>query len=174
MKDRFLIFFRKNPANPKSIYAATTDGIFKSIDAGLNWLCILPIIMGEDIIIYPADTSQIVVSCGNLGSDSSGIYYSTDAGINWSKSASLPDFNGKTLLDTISAEEIWACTSCNACVTECPISIDPLSIIIDLRRNLVMENSAAPQELNLMMTNIENNGAPWQYNQMDRLNWKDE
>jgi Fe-S oxidoreductase len=49
-----------------------------------------------------------------------------------------------------------------------------LSIIIDLRRYLVMEKSAAPQELNLMMSNIENNGAPWQYNQMDRLNWKDE
>lgn len=82
--------------------------------------------------------------------------------------------DGKSLLDTISEEEIWACTSCNACVTECPISIDPLSIIVDLRRYLVMENSAAPQELNLMMSNIENNGAPWQYNQMDRLNWKDE
>jgi len=82
--------------------------------------------------------------------------------------------DGKSLLDTISAEEIWACTSCNACVTECPISIDPLSIIIYLSRHLVMENSAAPQELNLMMTNVENNGAPWQYNQMDRLNWKDE
>lgn len=80
----------------------------------------------------------------------------------------------KSLLDTISNEEIWACTSCNACVTECPINIDPLSIIMDLRRYLVMEQSSAPQELNLMMTNIENNGAPWQYNQMDRLNWKDE
>jgi Fe-S oxidoreductase len=82
--------------------------------------------------------------------------------------------DGKSLLDTITEAEIWACTSCNACVTECPISIDPLSIIIDLRRYLVMEKSAAPQELNLMMSNIENNGAPWQYNQMDRLNWKDE
>ncbi|MEL4455293.1 (Fe-S)-binding protein [Lutimonas vermicola] len=82
--------------------------------------------------------------------------------------------DGKTLLDTISEAEIWACTSCNACVTECPVSIDPLSIIIDLRRFLVMEKSAAPQELNMMMTNIENNGAPWQYSQMDRLNWKDE
>ena len=82
--------------------------------------------------------------------------------------------DGKTLLDTISEAEIWACTSCNACVTECPISIDPLSIIIDIRRYLVMEKSAAPQELNLMMTNVENNGAPWQYSQMDRLNWKDE
>lgn len=82
--------------------------------------------------------------------------------------------DGKSLLDTITAEELWACTSCNACVTECPISIDPLSIITDMRRYLVMENSAAPQELNLMMSNVENNGAPWQYSQMDRLNWKDE
>ena len=82
--------------------------------------------------------------------------------------------DGKSLMDYISPEEIWACTSCNACVTECPVDIDPLSIIIDMRRFLVMENSQAPQELNMMMTNIENNGAPWQYNQMDRLNWKDE
>ena len=82
--------------------------------------------------------------------------------------------DGKTLFDTISTEELWACTSCNACVEECPVSIDPLSIIMDMRRYEVMEKSAAPQELNAMMTNIENNGAPWQYNQMDRLNWKDE
>jgi len=82
--------------------------------------------------------------------------------------------DGKSLFSYITEEEIWACTSCNACVTECPVSIDPLSIIIDLRRYLVMEKSSAPQELNSMMANIENNGAPWQYNQMDRLNWKDE
>lgn len=83
--------------------------------------------------------------------------------------------DGKTLLnDYITPEELWACTSCNACVEECPVNISPLSIIIDMRRYLVMEQSAAPTELNNMMTNIENNGAPWQYNQMDRLNWKDE
>ena len=83
--------------------------------------------------------------------------------------------DGKQLLnDYISPEELWACTSCNACVEECPVNIDPLSIIMDMRRYLVMEESAAPQELNAMMTNIENNGAPWQYNQQDRLNWKDE
>lgn len=83
--------------------------------------------------------------------------------------------DGKQLLnDYITPEELWACTSCNACVEECPVNIDPLSIIVDMRRYLVMEQSAAPQELNMMMTNIENNGAPWQYNQMDRLNWKDE
>lgn len=83
--------------------------------------------------------------------------------------------DGKSLLhDYISTEELWACTSCNACVEECPIEISPLSIIIDMRRYLVMEQSAAPNELNNVMTNIENNGAPWQYNQMDRLNWSTE
>ncbi|NNL81378.1 MAG: (Fe-S)-binding protein [Flavobacteriaceae bacterium] len=80
--------------------------------------------------------------------------------------------DGKQLLDDhISREELWACTSCNACVEACPVSINPLSIIMDMRRYLVMEQSAAPSELNNMMTNIENNGAPWPYNQMDRLNW---
>ena len=83
--------------------------------------------------------------------------------------------DGKQLLnDYITPEELWACTSCNACVEECPISIDPLSIIMDMRKYLVMEQSAAPQELNMMMTNVENNGAPWQYNQQDRLNWANE
>ena len=83
--------------------------------------------------------------------------------------------DGKQLLGNyVSNEEIWACTSCNACVEACPVSINPLSIIIDLRRYLVMEQSAAPVELNNMMNNIENNGAPWPYNQMDRLNWNKE
>ncbi len=80
--------------------------------------------------------------------------------------------DGKTLLnDYITTEELWACTTCNACVEACPIGIDPLSIIMDMRRYLVLENSAAPTELNVTMGNIENNGAPWPYNQMDRLNW---
>jgi len=83
--------------------------------------------------------------------------------------------DGKSLLnDYITPEELWACTTCNGCVEACPVNIDPLSIIMDMRRYLVMEQSAAPVELNGMMTNIENNGAPWQYSQMDRLNWKDE
>ncbi|WP_437395732.1 4Fe-4S dicluster domain-containing protein [Flagellimonas lutimaris] len=83
--------------------------------------------------------------------------------------------DGKQLLDDyISREELWACTTCNACVQACPVSIDPLSIIVEMRRYLVMEQSAAPTELNNMMSNIENNGAPWPYNQMDRLNWVNE
>jgi heterodisulfide reductase subunit C len=78
----------------------------------------------------------------------------------------------KQLLDGyISREELWACTTCNACVDACPIGIDPLSIIMDMRQYLVMEQSAAPVELNNAMTNIENNSAPWPYNQQDRLDW---
>jgi heterodisulfide reductase subunit C len=97
-----------------------------------------------------------------------------EVGKNIDKNGTFQDDGKQLLNDFITPEEIWACTSCNACVEECPVNIDPLSIIIDLRRYLVMEQSAASQELNMMMTNIENNGAPWQYNQMDRLNWKDE
>ncbi len=83
--------------------------------------------------------------------------------------------DGKGLVhDYISKEELWACTTCNACTEACPINIDPLSIIIDLRRYLVLEESAAPQELNMMSTNIENNGAPWQFSQSDRLKWATE
>lgn len=83
--------------------------------------------------------------------------------------------DGKSLLgDYITEEEIWACTSCNACVQECPVNIDPLSIIVDLRRFLVMEESKIPTELTGMLTNIENNGAPWQFSPSDRLNWANE
>ena len=80
--------------------------------------------------------------------------------------------DGKQLLnDYISSEELWACTSCNACVEACPIGIDPLSIIMDMRQYLVMEQSAAPSDLNNMMSNIENNGAPWPFSNQDRMLW---
>ena len=80
--------------------------------------------------------------------------------------------DGKKLLgDYISTEEIWACTSCNACVESCPIDIDPLSIIMSMRQYLVLEKSAAPSDLNNMMNNIENNGAPWPFSQQERTNW---
>ena len=80
--------------------------------------------------------------------------------------------DGKKLLDNyITREELWACTSCNACTEACPVDIDPLSIIMDMRQYLVMEKSAAPSDLNAMMSNIENNGAPWPFNNQDRLLW---
>jgi heterodisulfide reductase subunit C len=83
--------------------------------------------------------------------------------------------DGKSLLDSyISREEIWACTSCNACVDACPVNIDPLSIITELRRYAVMEESQAPAALNNMFSNVENNGAPWKYSPDDRANWMNE
>ncbi len=81
----------------------------------------------------------------------------------------------KTLLnDYITPEELWACTSCNACVEACPVNNNPLDVIIDLRRYLVMEESKAANELNIMFSNIENNGAPWAFPAADRLNWANE
>jgi len=83
--------------------------------------------------------------------------------------------DNKSLLgDYVTKEELWACTTCNACTDACPINLDPLSIIVDLRRYLVMEESAAPTELNNMFSNVENNGAPWQFPAADRLKWLDE
>ncbi|TKC07138.1 4Fe-4S dicluster domain-containing protein [Pedobacter frigoris] len=83
--------------------------------------------------------------------------------------------DGKSLIDTyISREEIWACTSCNACTEACPINIDPLAIITELRRYAVMEESQSPASINAMLGNIENNGAPWKYSPADRLNWAKE
>lgn len=80
--------------------------------------------------------------------------------------------DGKFLLDDyISREELWACTTCNACVEACPVNINPLEIITEMRRYVVMEESQAPASLNNMFGNVENNGAPWKYSQADRFNW---
>lgn len=97
-----------------------------------------------------------------------------EVGKNIDKNGKFVDDGKKLLNDHITKEELWACTTCNACTEACPLLLDPLSIIFEMRRFLVMEQSAAPQELNLMMTNVENNAAPWQYNQADRLNWANE
>lgn len=79
--------------------------------------------------------------------------------------------NKSLLRDYISEEELWACTTCNACAKECPININHPTLIIDMRRYLVMEEASAPGELKAVFNNIENNGAPWQYSAGDRLNW---
>ena len=94
-----------------------------------------------------------------------------EVGNNINKNKQFLDDNKSLLGDYIKKEEIWACTTCNACVESCPIGIDPMSIILDIRRYMVMEESSAPNEINNMMTNIENNGAPWQFNNQDRINW---
>jgi ferredoxin len=79
--------------------------------------------------------------------------------------------DGKNLLSYITVEELRACTTCNACVEECPVSISPLEIIIEMRRALIMEDSNAPQEWNTMFSNVENNFAPWKYSPDDRDKW---
>jgi len=93
--------------------------------------------------------------------------------LNKNKGIFVPD-NKELLNDYISTEELWACTSCNACAEACPIEINPLSIIMDMRQYLVLEKSAAPTELNSMLSNIENNGAPWPFSNQDRLQWANE
>ena len=82
--------------------------------------------------------------------------------------------NKSLLRNYVSTEEIWACTTCNACATECPVNINHPGIIIDMRRYLVMEEGNAPGEIKAMFSNIENNGAPWQYSPEDRLQWAGE
>ena len=99
----------------------------------------------------------------------------TEVGNNIDKNGGKFVDDGRSLLyDFITPEELWACNTCNACVQECPVNIDPVSIIIDLRRYLVMEKSEAPGELAGMFSNMENNGAPWQFSPSDRANWINE
>ncbi len=97
-----------------------------------------------------------------------------EIGKNINKNGKFVDDGKKLLDDHIQREELRACTTCNACVEACPVLIDPLSIIMDLRRFMIMEESSMPHEWQLMQNNIENNAAPWQYNQADRLNWATE
>ncbi len=92
-----------NPKNPKTIFAATSIGIYRSYDAGSSWEKIKDAEMGEDIIVNPADTNKILVSTGNLGSSDAGIYRSTDGGDTWTKLKGIPYFTGKTLMDYYAA-----------------------------------------------------------------------
>ncbi|MEO6452728.1 MAG: (Fe-S)-binding protein [Ginsengibacter sp.] len=94
-----------------------------------------------------------------------------EVGRNINKNKNFTDDNKTLLHNYITEEELRACTTCNACVEECPVSINPLDIILELRRSLVMEESNAPQEWNAMFSNIENNFAPWKFSPDDRDKW---
>ena len=161
------------PANPDVVPAK-----FGASDVqDLNWVQLLNAYTctecGRCTSSCPANTTGKKLSPRKIMMDTRDRLEEVGKNIDANKGIFVPD--NKTLLnDYITPEELWACTSCNACVEECPINISPLSIIMDMRRYLVMEQSAAPMELNAVMTNIENNGAPWQYNQQDRLNWRNE
>ena len=143
----------------------------------LNWVQLLNAYTctecGRCTSVCPANITGKKLSPRKIMMDTRDRMEEVGKNIDANKGIFIPD--NKTLLnDYITPEELWACTSCNACVEECPVNINPLSIIMDMRRYLVMEQSAAPMPVNAMMSNIENNGAPWQYNQQDRLNWKNE
>ena len=161
------------PANPDAVPAK-----FGASDVqDLNWVQLLNAYSctecGRCTSSCPANQTGKKLSPRKIMMDTRDRLEEVGRNIDLNKGVFVDD--GKSLLnDYITPEELWACTTCNACVEECPINISPLSIIIEMRRYLVMEQSAAPMELNNMMNNIENNGAPWQYNQMDRLNWVNE
>ena len=97
-----------------------------------------------------------------------------DVGRNINVNKEFKDDGRKLLHDYIKVEELRACTTCNACVEECPVSISPLEIILELRRSLVMEESNAPQEWNAMFSNVENNFAPWKFSPDERDKWAEE
>lgn len=92
------------------------------------------------------------------------IAHKISKGIQWKE-------ENRTLFDYISEEELRACTTCNACVEACPVSIEPLDIIVQLRRHLIMEKSSSPQEWTAMFGNMENNFAPWKFSPDQRINW---
>ncbi|WP_222983912.1 (Fe-S)-binding protein [Flagellimonas meishanensis] len=164
-------------------YAAPSDGATEPEKFGasdvmdLNWVQLLNAYTctecGRCTSECPANQTGKKLSPRKIMMDTRDRLEEVGKNMDANKGEFVPD--GKQLLDDyISREELWACTTCNACVQACPVSIDPLSIIMEMRRFLVMEQSAAPLELNNMMGNLENNGAPWPFNQMDRLNWAQE
>ncbi len=165
--------FAAAPANENQV-----PGKFGASDVqDLNWVQLLNAYTctecGRCTSSCPANLTGKKLSPRKIMMDTRDRLEEVGRNIDANKGIFVPD-NKSLLNDYITPEELWACTSCNACVEECPVNINPLSIIMDMRRYLVMEQSAAPNSLNAMMTNIENNGAPWQYNQQDRLNWKNE
>ena len=162
-------------------YAAPADGAvpdkFGASDAiDLNWVQLLNAYTctecGRCTSECPANQTGKLLSPRKIMMDTRDRL--EEIGKNINKNGSFQE-DGNQLLDNyITREELWACTSCNACVDACPVDIDPLSIIMDMRQYLVMEESAAPTDLNNMMSNIENNGAPWPFNNQDRLLWANE
>ena len=168
-------------ANPYAVSDTTENAIPSKFGASdvqdLNWVQLMNAYSctecGRCTSACPANQTGKKLSPRKIMMDTRDRLEEVGKNIDKNKGVYIPD-NKSLLNDYITTEELWACTTCNACVEECPISISPLSIIMEMRRFLVMEQSAAPMPINAMMSNIENNGAPWQYNQQDRLNWKNE
>jgi heterodisulfide reductase subunit C len=163
--------------DPSFIPAETVPGKFGAKDVNdLSWINLMNAYTctecGRCTSVCPANITGKLLSPRKIMMDTRDRL--TEVGKNIDKHGADHQ-DGKALLDDyITREEIWACTSCNACVEACPINIDPLAIIMELRRFAVMEESVAPGSVNAMLGNVENNGAPWKYSPADRLNWAQE
>jgi heterodisulfide reductase subunit C len=163
--------------DPSFVPEATEPGRFGAKDAtDLTWKNLMEAYTctecGRCTSVCPANITGKLLSPRKIMMDTRDRI--TEIGNNIDKNG--PDFkDDKTLLDNyITREELWACTSCNACVDACPVNINPLEIIVEMRQYVVMEESQAPTSLNSMFGNVENNGAPWKYSPSDRLNWAKE
>ncbi len=163
--------------DPSFVPAETPPGKFGAKDVNdLTWVNLMNAYTctecGRCTSVCPANITGKLLSPRKIMMDTRDRL--TEVGQNIDKHG--PDHqDGKSLLDDyISREEIWACTSCNACTEACPVNIDPLQIIVELRRYAVMEESQAPGSINAMLGNIENNQAPWKYSPADRFNWASE
>ena len=163
------------PENTTSEGTSTVPDKFGATDVfDLNWVQLMNAYSctecGRCSIVCPANLTGKKLSPRAIMMKTRDRLEEVGKNLSQNKGSFLED--GKQLLnDYISPEEIWACTSCSACTEACPIEIDPLSIIMDMRQYLTLEQSSAPSQLNSMMSNIENNGAPWPFSQQDRLQW---
>lgn len=160
--------------DPAFVPESTTPSLFGARDApDLTWKSLMDAYTctecGRCTSVCPANITGKLLSPRKIMMDTRDRI--TEIGNNIDKNGK--DYNdGKTLLDNyITREELWACTTCNACVEACPVNINPLEIIIDMRRYIVMEEAKAPASLNNMFGNVENNSAPWKYSNADRFNW---
>jgi len=159
--------------DPSFVPAETEAGKFGAKDVtDLSWVNLMNAYTctecGRCTSVCPANLTGKLLSPRKIMMDTRDRITEVGKNIDQNKTAE----DGKSLLDDyITREEIWACTSCNACVEACPVNIDPLQIIVELRRYAVMEESQAPASINAMLGNIENNQAPWKYSPADRFNW---
>lgn len=167
----------KGMLDPSFVPAETAPGKFGAKDVNdLNWVNLMNAYTctecGRCTSVCPANMTGKLLSPRKIMMDTRDRM--EEVGKNIDKHGAEHQ-DGKSLLDDyITREEIWACTTCNACTQACPINIDPLAIIVELRRYAVMEESVAPASINAMLGNVENNGAPWKYSPADRLNWAEE
>ena len=163
--------------DPSFVPAETAPGKFGAKDVNdLSWINLMNAYTctecGRCTSVCPANTTGKLLSPRKIMMDTRDRM--EEVGKNIDKHGAEHQ-DGKSLLDDyITREEIWACTTCNACTEACPINIDPLAIIVELRRYAVMEESVAPASINAMLGNVENNGAPWKYSPADRLNWAEQ